>query len=103
MINIFLGIWLIVWGIQLNKTKNLKGYTLDNPKRIKDKDGYINLFSKVYVLNGIISIILGSIMTADKVYLNLSFEIVSVVVGVFFLFIFVEAIIINKKRCKLIQ
>ncbi|MFR0019373.1 MAG: hypothetical protein ACLRU3_05400 [Paraclostridium sp.] len=103
MINIFLGIWVILWGIKLNKTKNLKGYTLDNPKKIKDKDGYINLFSKVYVINGIVSITLGLIMIADKFYLNLSLEIVSVLVGMLLLFIFLEAIIINKKRCKLIH
>lgn len=44
MLNILIGLSFIDRGSRLNKTKNLKRYAFDRPERVKDKDGYINLF-----------------------------------------------------------
>jgi hypothetical protein len=103
MLNILIGIWFVDCGSRLNKTKNLKRYAIDRPKRVKDKEGYINLFSKSYFLTGTISIILGLIMTLDKFIFDVPFEIAISLAGIFIIFIFVEAIVINRKRYKFIQ
>ncbi|WP_042274444.1 hypothetical protein [Faecalimicrobium dakarense] len=103
MINILFGLGFIDRGNRLSKTKNIKKYAFDNPERVKDKDRYIDLFSKAYFLTGIISIIFGLIITLDKFVFELPFEIAISVASIFLIFIFVEVIVINKKRHKFIQ
>lgn len=103
MLNILIGLWFIDRGNRLKKTKNIKRYTIDRPERIKDKDGYIDLFSKSYFLTGIISIILGLIITLDKFIIEVPVEIAILLVSLFIIFILAEIIIIKKKRYKFIQ
>ena len=103
MLNILIGLWFIDRGNPLNKTKNLKKYAIDSPEKIKDKDGYIYLFSKSYFLTGVISIILGLIMILDKFIIEVPLEIAILLVSLFIIFIITEGIIIKKKRYKFIQ
>ncbi|MEW8962407.1 hypothetical protein [Paraclostridium dentum] len=103
MLNILIGLLFIDRGSRLNKTKNIKRYAFDNPERVKDKYGYINLFSKAYFLTGVISIILGLIITLDKLIIEVPLEIAILLVSLFIIFIISEVIIIKKKRYKFIQ
>lgn len=103
MLNILAGLLLIDRGNRLIKTKNIKKYAFDSPERVKDKDGYIKLFSKAYFLIGISLIISGLIMTLDKFIFKLPFEIAISVGSILLIFIFVEVIGTNKKRYKFIQ
>lgn len=103
MLNILIGLWFIYRAYQLKKTKNIKKYGMDTSKKIKDKDGYINLFSKAYFLTGTISAILGVIMIVDKYIIEVPVGIAVLLVSLFIIFIIAEIIIVKKKRLKFIQ
>ncbi|MCR8744244.1 hypothetical protein [Romboutsia lituseburensis] len=103
MLNILIGFWFIYRAYQLKKTKNVKKYGMDISKKIKDMDGYINLFSKAYFLTGTISAILGVIMIVDKYIIEVPVGIALLLVSLFIIFIITEVIIVKKKRLKFIQ
>lgn len=103
MLNILIGLWFIYRAYQLKKTKNIKKYGMDISKKIKDTDGYINLFSKAYFLTGTISAILGVIMTLDKYIIEVPVGIAVLLAILFIIFIIAEVIIVKKKRLKFIQ
>ncbi|WP_270943282.1 hypothetical protein [Romboutsia lituseburensis] len=98
MINILLGLGFIYRGNQLSRTKDIKKYAFGSPERVNDKDGYIKLFSKAQLLTGIISVIFGSIIILDRFIFELPFEIAISVASIFLIFIFVELIVVNKRR-----
>lgn len=96
------GIWEINSGYELRKTKNIEKYGFDHPNRIKDKNEYIDLFFKVYFYQGVWSIALGIFSILDEYYFNLSMKTLIIVFFISFALIFIESIVINKKRQKLI-
>lgn len=56
---------------KLKKTKDIEKYVWGSPKRIKDRDGYIKLYSKLYFFNGVFFIALEVFSILDDYYFNL--------------------------------
>lgn len=78
IITILMVIWFFNRSYKLKETKDIEKYVLTCPRRIKDRDGYIKFYSKIYYRSGISLII---------------FEIFCTI----FIAAFIEAIIIDKK------
>lgn len=95
---ILTGMWFINRWIELTKTKNIRRYGWDNPARIKDKEEYTKLVSKVYFIQGIVLICWGEFLILDTLFFNLPLEILAIICGMVFISAFIEVIIINKKR-----
>lgn len=98
---ILTGIWFINRWRELNKTKNIRKYGWDSPTIIKDKERYTKLVSRMYFTQGVALICLGEFLILDSLYLNLPLEISTTVGIIVVVSLFIELILINKKRHKL--
>lgn len=99
---ILTGMWFINRWIELTKTKNIRRYGWDNPKTIKDKEGYTRLISKIYFTQGMGLICLGEFLIIDSLYLNLPLEISTIICVIVLSLLFIEVILNNKRRNKFI-
>lgn len=85
---------------KLKQTKNIEKYIWCYPKRIKDKEGYINFYSKTYFFSGLSLIAFEVFVLLDKYYLNLPINILIVLFCVVFALILIESVVIEKKSKK---
>lgn len=100
ILGILTGVWIINSGKKLKKTNNINGMGWDPERNIKDKDGYIDLFYKMHIVNGITVIIIGVFSTLDKLFFHLPFKVFLIVISISFVFLFIEGLVINKKKRK---
>ncbi|WP_270646796.1 hypothetical protein [Paeniclostridium hominis] len=100
ILGILTGIWIINSGKKLKKTKKINDMGWDPERNVKDKDGYIDLFYKMQLVNGITLIIFGVFSTLDKLFFHLSFKVLVIVFLIFFVGLFIEGFVINKKKRK---
>lgn len=100
---IFLGMICFYRGLMLTKTKNIDKYGNDDSKMVKNKQGYINLFSKVYFSKSAKLIFLGIFFTLDDFYINISIGALIIVPSILIVLFLVEFFIANEKRKKFIE
>lgn len=100
ILGILTGIWIINSGKKLKKTKKINDMGWDPERNVKDKDGYINLFYKMQIVNGITLIILGVFSTLDELFFHLPFKALAIVIVILFGCLFIEIFVINKKKRK---
>ncbi|WP_338658302.1 hypothetical protein [Paraclostridium sordellii] len=100
ILGILTGVWIINSGKKLKKTKKINGMGWDPERNVKDKDGYIDLFYKMYIVNGVSVIILGVFSTLDELFFHLPFKSLVTIFVMLCIFLFIEGFIINKKKQK---
>ena len=100
ILSILTGVWIINSGEKLKKTKKINDMGWDPERNVKDKDGYINLFYKMQIVNGITLIILGVFSTLDELFFHLPFKALAIVIVILFGCLFIEIFVINKKKRK---
>jgi hypothetical protein len=100
ILTVLTGVWILNYGKKLKDTKNISKFGWDHERYIKDKDGYIKLFSKVYFVDGTSLIIFGIFEALDKLFFHISFKALLIIIVILFIFIFIEMIVINKKKRK---
>lgn len=87
---------------KLKKTKDIEKYVWGYPKRIKDRDGYIKLYSKIYFSDGLILTVLGVFSILNNYYFDLSIEVLLILFCVVFILALIESVVIEKKIKKFI-
>lgn len=100
ILGILTGVWIINSGKKLKKTKKINGMGWDPERNVKDKDGYIELFYKMRLVDGIALIIFAVFSTLDKLFFHLPFKVFLIVIAMSFVFLFIEEFVINKKKRK---
>lgn len=96
IVTILMVIWLFNRSKKLKETKDIEMYVLTYPTKIKDRDGYINFYSKIYFRSGISLIIFEIFCILNKYYFDLSIKVLSVLFCVLFILICIQSIIICK-------
>ena len=97
---ILIAIWFFYRGNKLKKTKDIEKYVWGYPKRIKDRDGYIKLYSKLYFFNGLFLILFEVFCILNYYYFKLSMNILIILFCIVFILILIESVIIEKKSKK---
>jgi hypothetical protein len=100
IVGVLAGIWILNSWRRLNKSKDIKDAGWDPERNIKDKDGYIKLFSKMYFINGMTLTIWSGFSLLANLFFDIPFEASLIICAIIFIFLFIEEIMINKKRCK---
>ncbi|WP_042272325.1 hypothetical protein [Faecalimicrobium dakarense] len=100
ILGILTAIWFLNRGNKLKQTKNIEKYVWGNPKRIKDKDGYINFYSKVYFVQGVLLIACEVFFILDDYYFNLPMKTLTILFCIVFTLILIESVVIEKKGKK---
>lgn len=100
ILTILIGIWFFNCSHKLKQTKNIEKYVWGYPKGIKDKEGYINLYSKAYFFSGLSLIAFEVFILLDKYYLNLSMNTLIILFCIAFALILIESVLIEKKSKK---
>ncbi|CEQ06551.1 hypothetical protein GKD08_10990 [Paeniclostridium sordellii] len=100
ILGILTGVWIINSGKKLKKTKKINGMGWDPERNVKDKDGYIDLFYKMYIVNGVSVIILGVFSTLDKLFFHLPLKVGAIMLVLVVILAFIEMAVINRKRRK---
>ncbi len=100
ILSILTGVWIINSGKKLKKTKKINDMGWDPERNVKDKDGYIDLFYKMQLVNGITLIIFGVFSTLDELFFHLPFKVLVTIIAILFVFLFIEIFVINKKKRK---
>lgn len=94
---ILTSIWHFNRGDKLRKTKDIKKYIWPYHRNIKDIDGYINFYSKMYFSEGVFLITLGVFIILNEYYFDLSIRILTILFFIFFILILIGSTIIEKK------
>lgn len=94
---ILTSIWHFNRGDKLRKTKDIKKYIWPYHRNIKDIDGYINFYSKMYFSEGVFLITLGIFIILNECYFDLSIRILTILFFIFFILILIGSTIIEKK------
>lgn len=97
ILTILVGIWFFYRGNKLKKTKDIEKYVWRYSKKIKDKDGYINLYSKIYFLNGLFFILFEVFCILNEYYFDLPFKSLMVSFGIVFVLVLIWSVLIEKK------
>ncbi|UOW69641.1 hypothetical protein [Paraclostridium bifermentans] len=97
ILGILTALWFFKRSRKLKETKDIEKYVLTCPTRIKDRDGYIKFYSKIYYMSGISLIIFEIFCMLNKYYFDLPIGVLLLIFGVIFIVAFIEAIIIDKK------
>jgi hypothetical protein len=93
-------IWFFNRSNKLKETKDIEKYVLVYPRRIKDRDGYIKFYSKIYYRGGISSIIFEIFCVLNKYYFKLPMNILIILFCIVFALILIESVVIEKKSKK---
>ncbi|CEJ73082.1 putative membrane protein [[Clostridium] sordellii ATCC 9714] len=72
----------------------------DPERNVKDKDGYIDLFYKMYLVNGISVIIWGVLSTLNELFFHLPLKVGAIMLILVVILAFIEMAVINRKRRK---
>lgn len=94
---ILTSIWHFNRSDKLRKTKDIKKYIWPYHRNIKDIDGYINFYSKMYFSEGVFLITLGIFIILNECYFDLSISILMILFFIFFILILIASTIIEKK------
>lgn len=97
ILTILTAIWFLNHSNKLKKTKDIEKYVWGYSKKIKDRDGYINLYSKIYFLTGIFFIAFEVFCILNKYYFGLPFKLLMVLFGIVFVLILIGSVLIEKK------
>lgn len=97
---IVIAVWFFYRGYKLKETKDIEKYVWGYPKRIKDRDGYIKLYSKIYFFNGVFLIILEIFSILNYYYFKLPMNILIILFCIVFILIIMESVIFEKKSKK---
>ncbi|CEO21272.1 hypothetical protein [Paraclostridium sordellii] len=100
ILGILTGVWIINLGKKLKKTKKINGMGWDPERNVKDKDGYIDLFYKMYIVNGISVIIWGVLSTLNELFFHLPLKVGAIMLILVVILAFIEMAVINRKRRK---
>lgn len=97
IITILMVIWFFNRSYKLKETKDIKKYVLTCPTRIKDRDGYIKFYSKIYYRSGISLIIFEIFCMLNKYYFDLPIKVLFILFCILFILLFIQSIIIERK------
>ncbi|MFR8871487.1 hypothetical protein [Paraclostridium sordellii] len=97
ILTIVIAVWFFYRSIKLKRTKDIEKYVWGYPKRIKDADGYIKLYSKLYFSSGLFLIGLEIFNILDNYYFKLPMNISIILFCIVFAFIIIESVVIEKK------
>ena len=93
-------IWFFNRSNKLKETKDIEKYVLVHPIRIKDRDGYIKFYSKIYYRSGISLIIFEIFCILNKYYFDLSTKVLLVLLCIVFILVIIQSFIIEKRSKK---
>lgn len=94
---ILMAIWFFNRSYKLKETKDIEKYVLCCPTKIKDRDGYIKFYSKIYYRSGISLIIFEIFCALNKYYFDLPIKVIFILFCILFIIICILSIIIEKK------
>lgn len=100
ILTILTAVWFFNRSIKLKRTKDIEKYVWGYPKRIKDRDGYIKLYSKLYFSSGLFLIVFGIFDILNNYYLKLPMNILIILFCIVFALILIESVVIEKKSKK---
>lgn len=102
ILGILTALWFFKRSRKLKETKDIEKYVYLYPSKIKDRDGYIELYSKIYFLDGVILIGIEIFYILNKYFFDLPIGVLLLIFGIILISAFIEAIIIDKKSKKFI-
>ncbi|GAA0102826.1 hypothetical protein UT300012_35410 [Paraclostridium bifermentans] len=102
ILGILTALWFFKRSRKLKETKDIEKYVLTCPTRIKDRDGYIKFYSKIYYRSGISLIIFEIFCMLNKYFFDLPIGVLLLIFGIIFIAAFIESIVIDKKSKKFI-
>ena len=102
ILTILMVIWFVDRSVKLKKTGDIEKYVFACPKSINNKEGYINLYSKIYLLNGIILALMEVFFILNNYYFNIPVKMMLEVLSILFIVAIIESIFIQKKSKELI-
>lgn len=102
IISILMIIWFFHRSNKLKETKDIEKYVWVHPRRIKDRDGYINFYSKIYYRSGVSLIIFEIFCILNKYYFDLSIKVLLLLLCIVFILIIIQSFIIEKKSKKFV-
>lgn len=97
IITILMVIWFFNRSNKLKETKDIEKYVLVYPRRIKDRDGYIKFYSKIYYRSGIFLIIFEIFCMLNKYYFDLPVKVLFILFCIVFIVALIESVVIEKK------
>lgn len=100
IITILMVIWFFNRSKKLKETKDIEKYVLVYPRKIKDRDGYIKFYSKIYYRSGISLIIFEIFCMLNKYYFDLPVKVLFILFCILFILLFIQSIVIEKKSKK---
>ena len=102
ILTIVIAVWFFYRSIKLKRTKDIEKYVWGYPKRIKDADGYIKLYSKLYFSRGLLLITFEVFNRLNNYYFKLSVNILSILFFIFFALILRQSFVVEEKSKKFI-
>lgn len=102
ILGILTALWFFNRSRKLKETKDIEKYVYLYPSKIKDRDGYIGLYSKIYFLDGVILIGIEMFYILNKYFFDLPIGVLLLIFGIILILAFIEAIVIDKKSKKFI-
>ena len=102
IITVLMVIWFFNRSYKLKETKDIEKYVLTCPRRIKDRDGYIKFYSKIYYRSGISLIIFEMFCMLNKYYFDLPIKVLFILFCILFILLFIQSIIIERNTHSLI-
>ena len=100
IITILMVIWFFNRSNMFKDTKDIEKYVLVYPRRIKDRDGYIKFYSKIYYRSGIFLIIFEIFCMLNKYYFDLPVKVLFILFCIVFIVALIESVVIEKKSKK---
>ncbi|UEL47283.1 hypothetical protein [Terrisporobacter hibernicus] len=100
IITILMVIWFFNRSNKLKETKDIEKYVLVYSRRIKDRDGYIKFYSKIYYRSGIFLIIFEIFCMLNKYYFDLPVKVLFILFCIVFIVALIESVVIEKKSKK---
>ncbi|GIM32267.1 hypothetical protein PAGU1678_15370 [Paraclostridium bifermentans subsp. muricolitidis] len=97
IITILMVIWFFNRSYKLKETKDIEKYVLTCHTRIKDRDGYIKFYSKIYYRSGISLIIFEIFCMLNKYYFDLPIKVLFILFCILFILLFIQSIVIERK------
>lgn len=102
ILTILTAIWFFNRSNKLKETKDIEKYVWGYPKKIKDRDGYIKLYSKIYFSDGLILTVLGVFSILNNYYFDLSINVLLISLCIVFILALIQSVVIEKKSKKFI-
>lgn len=96
ILNILMVIWFFDRSKKLKETRDIEKYVLVYPRKIKDRDGYIKLYSKMYFWNGIILTLMEVFFILIH-YFDLPGNVSLILLSILFIESIIQAVLIKKK------